>query len=402
MGTDATQLPPPCWAVTAWLNAPSRPITPAVAVELRKSMFRRLEAVIVSTAVSLVIALIAACRHTDTFFKIWLVLDLAVFSWRVSLVVHVWRRQNTNKIGWIFGAHVTDHFILCGTLWCALWGLGESAIMLTGDEPLMITAIMAGTAILGALCVRNPSSSRLNAVQIGLIMIPFSIACFLSGMPIVSWFSLLGPVYMLTLSKMARQVHDDYTAMIVAQLENRDLALHCPLTGLPNRRHFDENLVSALGEAQSSPCSGALLCIDLDGFKSVNDRYGHSAGDALLVQVAERLNRLIGKNDFAARLGGDEFAVFMPAADCCEAETLAEKITMAIAEPFDLVPRAPVRIGASVGILVLALGPGSEPVNASLLLARADQALYEAKRAGKGIFRRYDHNLQADSCVPDH
>jgi diguanylate cyclase (GGDEF)-like protein len=273
--------------------------------------------------------------------------------------------------------------------------------MLTGDEPLMIAAIMAGTAILGALCVRNPSSSRQNAVQIGLIMIPFSIACFLTRMPIVFWFSLLGPVYMLTLSNMARQVHDDYTAMIVAQLENRDRALHCPLTGLPNRRHFDESLGSALGEARGSTCPGALLYIDLDGFKGVNDRHGHGAGDTLLVQVAERLNGLIGTNDFVARLGGDEFAVFMPAAERRAAETLAEQITAGMAEPFDLGPRARVGIGASVGILVITPGPRSELESASLLLARADQALYEAKRAGKGMFRHYDDRLSADRCVSD-
>jgi diguanylate cyclase (GGDEF)-like protein len=146
------------------------------------------------------------------------------------------------------------------------------------------------------------------------------------------------------------------------------------LTGLANRRRFHERWHAALRETVGPT---ALLYLDLDGFKPVNDTLGHEAGDAVLVAVADRLRAVVRAGDVVARLGGDEFAVVMPWTDDHSARALAQRIVDALAEPFDTATR-PVFIGASVGVVVAPQGadPDGE-------LRRADTAMYAAKAAGR-------------------
>ena len=127
----------------------------------------------------------------------------------------------------------------------------------------------------------------------------------------------------------------------------------------------------------------ALMLVDLDGFKGVNDRHGHLAGDTLLVEVGHRLLACVRGSDTVARFGGDEFAVILGEVDGREdAAEVAGRICAAMAAPFEL-PGAVARIGASVGI---ALGPDAE-ADAETLQQRADTALYVVKRGGGGGFR---------------
>ena len=158
-------------------------------------------------------------------------------------------------------------------------------------------------------------------------------------------------------------------------------ATHDPLTGLPNRALFTERLDAAA----SGQC--ALLLIDLDDFKLINDVHGHPAGDAVLVAVAERLRGCSRPGDTPARLGGDEFAVVLPGADRAEAERVTEH--------FRTLLRAPVEadgdvlaVGASVGIGV---GAG---LDSEALLGTADQAMYQVKRARQGSSKQ----LSPNSC----
>lgn len=155
-----------------------------------------------------------------------------------------------------------------------------------------------------------------------------------------------------------------------AHAEVARLALHDPLTGLPNRRYFHDRLATALA---AGDC--ALLVVDLDGFKPVNDAHGHEAGDRLLVEVAERLQRCAGPTGFVARLGGDEFAVLLPTAEAARAA--GESIVRAVSAPVAL-GDATVTIGASVGLAEARAGETGDA-----LLRRADAALYAAKRHGR-------------------
>ena len=159
----------------------------------------------------------------------------------------------------------------------------------------------------------------------------------------------------------------------------RLLALHDPLTRLPNRRLFQDRLHEALQWARHHGGMGALLLIDLDGFKAVNDRLGHPTGDRVLRTVAERMRDLLREPDLVARTGGDEFAALLHGVSDPEtAREVADRLVRAIAQPIDL-GGAMHRVGASVGI---ALFPrdGSDMLD---LLVRTDQALYRVKQDGR-------------------
>lgn len=151
-------------------------------------------------------------------------------------------------------------------------------------------------------------------------------------------------------------------------------AEHDPLTGLPNRRRMQDTLDSAL---RAAPV--AVLFVDLDGFKPVNDAYGHQAGDELLRQVAARLSACVRAGDVLSRVGGDEFVLLMPGiVDELDAEMMGERFRAAIEEPF-LVGGTLISIGASVG---LHLAPPES--DADQALRAADDAMYAVKRAGGG------------------
>lgn len=162
------------------------------------------------------------------------------------------------------------------------------------------------------------------------------------------------------------------------------LAYHDALTGLPNRAVFSDHLKKTLEKARRRRV--ALLCLDLDGFKAVNDLYGHPSGDELLVQTSQRLRTAAGEHCLVARLGGDEFAIVQQGgAQPRHAGQLADKVIAALNEPFDLQEQS-VRIGCSVGIAIYP----SDATTGSSLVKNADLALYRAKSEGGRLARFYE------------
>jgi diguanylate cyclase (GGDEF)-like protein len=183
---------------------------------------------------------------------------------------------------------------------------------------------------------------------------------------------------------------DEYSNLLQAQLEEEQnrlahQALHDALTGLPNRVLFLERLASSVEAAARRSIHSAVLFIDIDRFKSVNDIAGHAAGDQLLIGVARRLREALRPSDTVARLGGDEFVVL------CEnlydvqneAVAIAERICATVAEPFS-VNGAEVFTTASIGIAFVR--PGDDP---HVLVARADSAMYMAKQRGRSRWELY-------------
>ncbi|WP_203784662.1 GGDEF domain-containing protein [Paractinoplanes rishiriensis] len=165
-----------------------------------------------------------------------------------------------------------------------------------------------------------------------------------------------------------------------AELER--LASHDPLTGLPNRSLFRSRTEQAALQSPA-PTLPAVMYIDLDGFKKVNDTLGHAAGDALLVAVADRLRTCVRATDTIARLGGDEFAILVSDPAAAEALTAqAGRIVSAIGQPYDIAGEQ-VTVGASVGLACSE--PGAQ-TGVDDLLHRADQAMYAAKNAGKNRY----------------
>ncbi|GEC30823.1 diguanylate cyclase [Sinorhizobium fredii USDA 205] len=177
---------------------------------------------------------------------------------------------------------------------------------------------------------------------------------------------------------------------LLAQKQMAHLARHDMLTGLANRMFFRECFDRALSEKDAAS-SMAVLCLDLDGFKAINDTLGHPAGDALLRQVSARLVQSASPTDVVARLGGDEFAIIHPLAGTYDdAIRLAQRIIDTLCGPFT-VEGVSATIGASVGI---AFAP-DDGTSADELIKAADIALYNAKSSGRGTYKRFDVAMYA-------
>ncbi|RYF22151.1 MAG: diguanylate cyclase [Comamonadaceae bacterium] len=180
----------------------------------------------------------------------------------------------------------------------------------------------------------------------------------------------------------------DITDEVQAQARVLHLSLHDSLTDLPNRLQLQQFLARHLGVP---PQPLALLCLDLDRFKPVNDAWGHAFGDLLLQQVAQRLRTQTPPGGLAARLGGDEFVVVLPGAvDLPAIEQVCAQLVQALAQPFTLQAHA-IHIGTSIGI-ALAPAHAQDPAE---LLRKADIALYQAKDAGRSTWCLYDSSMQA-------
>lgn len=173
-------------------------------------------------------------------------------------------------------------------------------------------------------------------------------------------------------------------AGIDAEQTIRQLSLRDPLTGLANRRFLNENERHLIAGAKRSRKQMAVLAIDLDDFKAVNDLYGHAAGDAVLVTSAERMKQLLRESDVIARLGGDEFVIVLGQVDDADAaREVAGRVVENLSQPIPLAGGEIARIGASVGIAMCC----ADGETLEALLKKADAALYAAKRNGKHTYR---------------
>jgi diguanylate cyclase (GGDEF)-like protein len=183
----------------------------------------------------------------------------------------------------------------------------------------------------------------------------------------------------------------DVTERHAAETRIQFLAHHDPLTGLPNRALLRERVEAALAEAARDRRQGALLLLDLDRFKEVNDTLGYPMGDALLREVALRLRAAVREGDVVARLGGDEFAVLLPGpTDASAATELAGRLVAEMARPFEIEGHR-LFVGTSVGV-ALVPDHGAAP---DLLMRHADLALYRAKGQGRGTHALFDAALGA-------
>ncbi len=179
---------------------------------------------------------------------------------------------------------------------------------------------------------------------------------------------------------------------VSAYAREADLAARDPLTGLWNRAGLRERLDEALARARRTGGAIAVLCVDLDRFKAVNDTLGHPTGDALLVKVAERLRSASRDSDIVARLGGDEFAIVQAETPQPQgAETLAARLVDLIGRTY-VVGGHMLNIGASIGV---AVSP-SDGEDADALLKHGDLALYRAKSDGRGVFRFFEPGMDAE------
>ncbi len=208
------------------------------------------------------------------------------------------------------------------------------------------------------------------------------------------WISMAGDPIIDTAGRFEgfRGVGSDITDIRHTQERLTNLANMDVLSGLPNRGRVRQLLGEALRGAMAGNVPCAIMFLDLDGFKPVNDTFGHPKGDAVLQAVAKRLCEQVGGDGHVGRMGGDEFAVVISDAQSRKkVEQLAERIISAIAEAY-IIDGTEIRIGVSVGC---AFGP-IDGATVDDLILKADLALYQAKDAGRGVVRYFSHELQSE------
>jgi diguanylate cyclase (GGDEF)-like protein len=247
-----------------------------------------------------------------------------------------------------------------GTPLDVLWGAGLLLIALSAWQP--------------------PAVTRTRAPGIAVLAPPFAFAVAALGVLVYAGLHR-APAVSVALAAGAALASMARTALTFGDIrrlaEVRRQATTDDLTGLPNRRHLDRSLHARLDAARVRGTSVALLLLDLDGFKELNDTLGHRAGDLVLEQIGPRLRAVLRSSDELARLGGDEFAVVLSDAD--DAEAVGRRLRQAL-EAGLTIDGIDVRIGASIGI---ALFPDHGD-DAETLLQRADVAMYQAKAARSG------------------
>jgi diguanylate cyclase (GGDEF)-like protein len=275
--------------------------------------------------------------------------------------------------------------IVAGLIWGAVLAAAAYRCVTSGEWILILLSGICLAGLVGGISSRNAGTPRYAVILMCLVSLPYAFATYISPIPNLFFVGLQIPLYLTGVIFVLWENYNVLLDLYHAERENRWLAHHDLLTGLPNRvlelKRFDELLREPRDVLPTGQPPCTVFCLDLDGFKQVNDRFGHAAGDAVLVAVADRLRDSVRDVDFLCRIGGDEFVILLPAISPAEAAVVARRIIDRVSEPFEI-EETPLRIGISVGS---ACAP-DDGTTADELLRSADRALYEAKRRGKGVF----------------
>jgi diguanylate cyclase len=288
-----------------------------------------------------------------------------------------------------------DRVIACLAVWMSLIALLSYACASQGDVRLVLLGTILACGSCGYVASRWAALPRFALIMIAALWGALGLGLAVSPLPGAEAIAWLTPAAALGFTVLLRLNHAIISDALRVQRENRSLSMHDPLTALPNRLLLRERLAQLCREVQEpKPASAfAVLCLDLDGFKPVNDRHGHHGGDWLLKLVANRLRGAVRAHDLVCRSSGDEFVVLLPDADADSAVEVARRILVAFSEPFDIGSTASVGIGVSIGI-ALAPEHGTSP---DRLLGAADEALHAVKRSGRSAWRVYAAELAASS-----
>jgi diguanylate cyclase (GGDEF)-like protein len=315
-------------------------------------------------------------------------------------------------LGDLVGALIVAPLVL---LWSADWRLRFSPVR-AGEATALLLAVLAGGLVMfGGFLPPFPLTflslplllwpafrfGLREAVSVAALLGVIAVAGTLRG---VGSFSGGSPNHSLLLLQSFMGV-STLTALAVAgevaerkRLEARlsHLADYDSLTDVLSRRRFQEQLEKQLADTRRYGTPAALLFVDMDDFKSVNDRFGHAAGDKVLANVAALLRGRLRDSDSLGRIGGDEFVVLLPHADREQAETVAAQLLVTIATQPTVLGEKEIRSAASIGIALLAdHGQTLEEV-----LAHADDAMFAAKAAGHNTFRVYDPERASSASRP--
>ena len=370
MQGEATNYSLPRWRLTRWLAE----VGPGVPVEIRARLIAGLFGTLPVFAGGVIntIAVSAAIvtRKPTAAFVAWLILEILICIGRLIVLIIARRAATQTR------PTPTDIYLLLGLAWSASVGYGVTVSLTSGDWVVATLACLSAAAMVGGICFRNFGAPRLAATMILMSLGPCMAGASVTGEPLLYVVFLQAPLYLFAMTAAAFKLNKMLVATMQAERENDRRARHDPLTGLSNRSGLADAVHAKRAHGEQV---FALLFLDLDGFKTVNDTYGHAGGDRLLKMVAERLRHLLRASDVAARIGGDEFVVLATAAAQEDALELGRRLISAVTASYDLGEGISVNIGVSAGI-AMAPEHGNDLTD---LLAVADAALYEAKTSGK-------------------
>jgi GGDEF domain-containing protein len=357
-----------------WLLAGTHPEPEDIRSELLHQRAGKTKTLAVAIFASLLTATIAAALTGATWAYAWMAAEMVLGSIRVYLLL--------KDVAKAKAAQRT------GTSMAPIWAGLASVFLITagcyqcvgsGVLPLILMAGIGLANLVGGISSRNAGTPRYGALLICILTLPFGVATILSPIPYLFLVGLQTPLYTAGMIFLLIENHKGLLNLHRSEHRNRQMAHHDLLTGLPNRA-MNQKLFAELlaGPEPVSPNSKlTVFCLDLDGFKAVNDGLGHATGDAVLVEVSRRLRASVREIDAVCRLGGDEFVILLPDIS-----------------PFEFAPTT--KIGVSIGIAA-ATRDGN---TADELLSAADRAMYEAKRRGKGGFVIHAPSVEGVSLVP--
>jgi diguanylate cyclase len=335
---------------------------------------------------------------SPTKLLIWVGIFTTAYSLRALLTTRYYKSPSKDRDAtkWLERYRLFSGF--CGFSW------GSAGVLLfpQGDLALQASLIFALVGVAGGAVIVYSIDAVCSNLFIGSLLIPTTFQLMISGSHFTIIAAILFVVYIIYITiagrQLAKSLRDNITLRIAAGHDHErvhKLAYYDVLTNLPNRRLLSEYLSQTFHDCERLQSYGALLFLDLDDFKNINDLKGHNAGDQLLQNVARRLQACLRNDDFIARVGGDEFVVVVHDVGSDElnayqsSQTVAEGLIDAIGQPI-LIDGFHYKSTPSIGICVFF----GEELDEIEVLRRADIAMYQAKRLGrKNTFQFYDDTL---------
>ena len=358
---------PPC--VKAWMSAFTAGVCCALLIGRGTIPFPHMLSIMFTLGVA-IFGVMTVARWA--FLQLKTNADFGSQSESASLLLQEYEQRG---VGWLWQVDAENRVTYISSRMTAL--LGRPASALLGHS---LPSLLGGSAELGRLLLERQPFTALE-MELKTARGP-------------RWVSIAGDPIIDTAGRFEgfRGVGSDITEIRQTQERLTHLANVDVLSGLPNRGRVRQLLGEALRAATAGNVPCAILFLDLDGFKPVNDTFGHPKGDAVLRAVAKRLVDEVGGDGHVGRMGGDEFAIVVTDAQSRRTvEQMADRIIRAVAEPY-MIDQTEIRIGVSIGC---AFGP-IDGATVDDLILKADLALYEAKGAGRGIARYFSSALQSE------
>lgn len=373
MDTKTASFSLPRWRIAAWLCYAGRDVPEDIRAALIGSLFGTLPIFAGGVLNTIAVSLALALRDPTPAFIAWVAIEVVLCSTRLCILIMAHRNSARG------GPTYTDFYVCLAVLWGASVGYGAFISIVSTDWVAATLSCLSAAAMVGGICFRNFGAPRLVGVMILLSLGPCCIAAAMSDEHVLRLILIQIPFYLVAMSIAAFRLNGLLVSTMKAERENDYRARHDELTSLPNRAGLIHASQTRYKQTQGETGKSAVLYVDLDGFKPVNDQHGHEAGDLLLVKIGGRLSALKGGGGMVFRIGGDEFVMIAEVLDHEEAFAFANRLIREMSAPFALTASVSVNVSASIGV-ALVPDHGSDVLTA---LSAADKALNVAKSEGK-------------------